>query len=349
MDLLVGCYTPDTGGHGPGVSTVRLDGATGELTVVAGLAVPSPSFLGAHPTRPVVYACHELPEGRVSALRRDDDGRLTQRSEHETGGAEPCHLAVSADGRMLYVANYGGGSLAAFRLDDDGQIVARTDLVRHERVGGPGPVADRQDAAHVHMAVPGPAIDLVSAVDLGTDRVVTYRVSGEGRLTETASSELPPGTGPRQLHALGDPAADGSRWTVLAGELDGRVHLAHQRADGLLRLVDSHPAVAEPVPSGVAVMPAQVLTGPDGTVQVSVRGADRVAVFRIDADRLVPVTDVPVGASWPRHMAAAGHRLVVAAERGDRLSTVDVAADGTLRPGVARLEIGNPACVLPLV
>ena len=113
----------------------------------------------------------------MTALALSDAGALSVLGEAETGGAHPCHLAVTPDGRFLLCANYTGGSLAVFSLSASGAIEARTALVQHT---GSGPDADRQEAAHVHMAVPSPDSTVVSAVDLGTDEIRSYTLSSDG-------------------------------------------------------------------------------------------------------------------------------------------------------------------------
>src|SRR4051795_6914350 len=105
--LFVGCYTGEKGGEGEGIALLRRDPATGVLTRLGVAArTPSPSFLAQHPTRPVLYAVNELDAGTVSAFAVAGDASLTPLAVQSTGGSAPCHLAVSADGHHLLVANY---------------------------------------------------------------------------------------------------------------------------------------------------------------------------------------------------------------------------------------------------
>jgi 6-phosphogluconolactonase (cycloisomerase 2 family) len=103
--VFVGCYTGDKGGEGDGITLLRRDPGTGVLTRL-GLAArtPSPSFLAQHPSLPVLYAVNELDQGTVAAFAVGADCTLTPLAVRSTGGADPCHLAVTADGRHLVVA-----------------------------------------------------------------------------------------------------------------------------------------------------------------------------------------------------------------------------------------------------
>ena len=66
---MIGCYTPETGGAGVGLTVAARTPGTGALRVVGEpTPTPAPSFVASHPTRPVVYAANELAEGTVSAF-----------------------------------------------------------------------------------------------------------------------------------------------------------------------------------------------------------------------------------------------------------------------------------------
>ena len=74
-----------------------------------------------------------------------------------TGGAEPCHLAVTPDGGHLFVANYGSGSIAVFPLDAAGAPGERSDLVtpRGARAGPGAPGAGAQPHGLARTRAPG--------------------------------------------------------------------------------------------------------------------------------------------------------------------------------------------------
>ncbi|NHO83259.1 lactonase family protein [Micromonospora sp. CMU55-4] len=335
----IGGYTAETGGRGEGVVAARRDRATGGLTPLGVVAVtPSPSFLARHPALPVLYACNELPDGRVGAFRVAPDGDLTPLGERPSGGAEPCHVAVAPDGRHLFVANYGGGSVAVFGLDAEGVPGERADLVRHE---GHGPDTDRQEHAHCHMVSPDPAGGALLAVDLGTDSVYRYDVdAGSGRLTPREPRvSTPPGTGPRHLARHPD-----GRRAWLVGELDATVTAYDLTPDGPRERarVDA---------SGRAghVQPSEVSVGPGGRfLYVGNRGVGTVAVFALDGEAPELVAEVDTGGEWPRHFAFAGEHLYVADERADmirifRVDPVSGVPEVTGEP----VPVASPTCFLP--
>jgi 6-phosphogluconolactonase (cycloisomerase 2 family) len=336
----IGGYTKESGGRAAGIEVARRDPASGALTPVGTAAVtPSPSFLARHPALPVVYAVNELAEGQVSAFRAAPDGQLDPLGVRPTGGAEPCHLAVAPDGRHLFVANYGGGSVAVFPLDPAGVPGERSDLVRHS---GHGADPERQDRPHCHMVSPDPSGDRLLVVDLGTDSVHRYELDpASGRLMPLLPTlRTPAGTGPRHLARHPD-----GRRCWLVGELDGTVTAYDRDADGALHRRHR----VEASERAGHVQPSEVALGPDGRfLYVGNRGVGTVAVFAVSAGAPELVAEVDTGGEWPRHFVLTGEHLYVADERADmiRIFRVDPVS-GVPSPVGEPVPVPSPTCVLP--
>lgn len=337
----LGCYTAASGGRGQGIMAARRDPDSGALTVLGTVAVtPSPSFLARHPALPVLYAVNEVADGSVGAWRMADDGDLSPLGSRSTGGESPCHVSVAPDGGRLFVANYGSGSVAAYPLDDAGVPGERTDLVRH---CGHGPDPGRQEGPHAHMVSPDPGDGSVLAVDLGTDTVYRYAVTGPGRLLATGREvRMAPGAGPRHLARH----PDGRRW-YLAGELDATVTAYEWAGDG----VREAGRTAASRRSG-HVQPSEIAVDAGGRyLYVANRGVGTLSVFEIDSGA-VPchVAEVETGGPWPRHFALIGEHLYVADERADLISAFVLDREtGVPTPvaGAARVAVPSPTCVLP--
>jgi 6-phosphogluconolactonase len=328
--ICVGSYTSETGGKGAGITTFWRDTGTGELTESGRLALVSPSWLTWHPRLPVLYAVNELPEGTVTAVSVSETAELTALNSLATGGADPCHLAVTPDGRHLLCANYTGGNLAVFSLAPDGLLGERTDLVAHE---GSGPDADRQEAAHVHMAVVSEDGSIVSAVDLGTDEIRSYTLSEDGRLTPLAVSALPPGTGPRQLVRR-----PGTGYAYVVGELSSTVLTVREEPPGAFTVEDVTSAIAAPGPRNL-VAHLEIV---GETMYVSNRGADCVTAFEFDGPLPRAVTDYPAN-GWPRHFTVLDGHCYAASQHDNELLAFSLA------PGAAvtRYPTGTPVFLLP--
>lgn len=72
--------------------------------------------LASHPARPLVYSSQAATE-QLLVYRYGPDGRMTfVRAVHNSGAKLPCWIAVTPDGRFLFTANAGNGTVSAFSL-----------------------------------------------------------------------------------------------------------------------------------------------------------------------------------------------------------------------------------------
>lgn len=328
--LVIGGYTPDTEGSGPGLTVARPH-ADGRLEAVAETTASGPSFVVAHPRLPLLYAVLERAGDGGLAVFADDPGddpdsaapRLL--AEHSSGGSLPCHLALDPEGEWLAIANYGDGTVTAYRLGADGMPEPGPLTFPNE---GRGPHPDRQEGPHAHQAVFGPG-GVLYVTDLGTDEV--RRFLPGMRPHPDGPVRLASGSGPRHfLHHDG-------HWYV-TGELDGtvRVYDGEWREAGVVRA------------SGAEGdnLPAHIALSADGRhLYVTNRGPDTVSVFEVDGPRLTMTAEVPSGGSWPRHFAIDGDRLYVANQRSDSVAVLAL-KDGLPGPAEQALEVGTPSCVL---
>lgn len=312
----LGTYTSWAGG-GTGLGLGSYDPATGRLRVTGVVPdVPNPSFV--IDAGRWVYAVNEKSDGEVTALAVGPDGVPKVIGSRSTGGADPCHLALHRG--FLLSANYSSGSVAVHPVLPGGGLGERTDLVVHT---GAGPDPDRQDGPHAHQVLADPKGEFVLAVDLGTDSVYSYRLSGDGKLTPAATARVHAGAGPRHLafHPSGKHA-------YIANELDSTIVVAGYDRGVLTpgQKVSTLPAGAPTTPRNY---PAEIVVSADGRfAYLSNRGHDSVAVFAVErggaALRLVEAT--PVGGKFPRHIAldASGRFLLAANQNSDTITTFEV-------------------------
>ncbi len=211
----VGAYTP----NGQGIYLFSMNPSTGVLTQVKVAAqVPSPSWLAIHPHGRYLYAVNEISNfngttsGSVSAFSINrTNGDLTFLNVVSSQGAGPAHLSVDPLGQFVFVANYGGGSIAVLPVQMDGSLGNFTDAQMdvgsvgptHATNAPPGSFAiSGHDAPHAHMIQADPAGKFVLHVDLGQDRIYSWLLNrNTGKLTPNnpAFVSVPPGDGPRHF------------------------------------------------------------------------------------------------------------------------------------------------------
>ncbi|WP_435102798.1 lactonase family protein [Halarchaeum sp. P4] len=337
-------FVCSTASDDAGVYGVRVDTDSAALSRTDALPVERPTHLAVHPDGGTLYAANRTDGGRVSAFDIDADaGAVSRVGDVDSGGAGPCYVSVDPAGRFVFAANYDGGTVAMCPLDGDGRPTDPTSVVEHD---GSGVVAGRQDAPHPHSVVPGPDGEFVYVPDLGTDRVVAYRVEDEHDAlvpVPKADAVLPDGAGPRHL-AFGP---DGDTAYVV-NELNATLTSLDVDARGHLTVRDH----ASTLPDGVDALASQcadVHVHPSGAwVYASTRGHDSIAVFDAhDPAALDRTATVPTGGAKPRDFALdpLGDLLLAANRDSDTLVPFRVDADdGTLERAGSACALPRPTC-----
>jgi 6-phosphogluconolactonase (cycloisomerase 2 family) len=315
---LAGAYTDDMDGESLGIAVLvsRVDGSLENR----GFAVrtPSPSYLLRDGN--TVYAAAE-GTGRVEAFAVENS-RLAHRGGATSGGRWPCHLALY-DGTLV-AANYGDGRLGVLSSSPLGLVATLAGEGQ-----GPDP---RQDGPHAHSTAR--VGDLVLSADLGADLIAVHRLQA-GNLARVGGLALPPATGPRDI--LVHPSG---RIFVL-GEL-ASVVVELQLVEGELSVV----AVAGIPDAAEADQAAALALSVDGRfVFTALRGSNRVATFDLSSG-LTPLGSATCGGAWPRHIAVDGACLHVANQLSSTVTTLAIAADGSLTPVGDAEPVASPTFLL---
>lgn len=350
IDVYVGTYTEaDRGGRGKGIHVYSMDETTGDLAPVHVLeGIANPHFLALHSSRPFMYSTNGGDTSAVSAFAIDErSGHVSVLNRQLSPGPGPTHLGVDPTGRLVVVANYAGGSVAAYPIEADGRLAPHSAFVVHQ--GQTGPRAGRQDKPHAHMAGFDPSGAFVLVCDLGLDRTFVYRVdAAAGTLTPTAQGSAPAhaGAGPRHLafHPNG-------RWVYVINELDGSIAVfAFDGQTGALRELQAISTL--PAGFGGENISAEVAVHPSGRfVYGSNRGHDSIALFRVDqaTGTLTALGHEPTQGGHPRHFALdpSGRFLYVANQDSDSIVVFRVDAESGLLSATGHVtRVGTPSCVV---
>ncbi|MFL9841667.1 lactonase family protein [Sphingomonas sp. ST-64] len=317
--LIAGTYASR---GGPGLVPMTAT-ANGWKAGAPAAAIRNASFGVMSPDRRTRYLLDEQADGALGVY----DGSLALRGSFSTRGADPCHAALSPDGRILAVANYSSGSIALWRIDrDTGLPIGEAQSVAHS---GSGPDPRRQAAPHAHWVGFASGEPLLHAVDLGADAIFAHRVDAmTGRVMGTATAyHAQPGSGPR--HLAWHPTLP---MAYLLAELANTVTVLHADRDG--SFIEG--ATLSTLPAGFegASSAAHIAVNRAGTrLYLSNRGHDSIAVFAIARDGgLTLLQHVGCGGHWPRLFLLREQRgeLLVANERSGNIAVLRILPDGRL-------------------
>jgi 6-phosphogluconolactonase len=342
--VYIGTYTSKDGSKG--IYRSKLDGTTGKLSEPEVAAeMESPSFLAVHPTKKVLYAVGEgggKDGGPVVAFSLDPKtGGLTKQNELLSGGSGPCHVAVDKAGKHAVVANYGGGSCAAFSLKDDGSLNARTAFVQHK---GSSADKSRQEAPHAHCGTFDATGKYALVVDLGLDQVLVYGLDGQtGTLHIAHAVKMPDGTGPR--HIALTPSND---LAYVCGELNSTVNVVKlDLAKSTSEVIQSLSTLPHPVKGNST---AECILHPSGKfVYVSNRGHNSIAVFKVGDDhKLTAAGHITGDIKIPRNFNVdpSGKWMLIASQDGDKVGVYEIdLSTGLAKETASSIKVSRPVCV----
>ncbi len=348
-DFLVyfGTYTSGES-ESKGIYAYRFDAADGKLSSL-GLAAETqnPSFLAIHPNRRFLYSVSELSgAGAVSAFKINKmTGKLELLNTVSAKGGGPCHLNVDRTGKMLVVANYGGGSVTAFPVQSGGRLGEASSFIEHQ---GASVNPERQKGPHAHSVNFSLDNRFVVAADLGLDKLFVYRADPKKATIEENDppfAKVKPGSGPR--HFTFHPSG---RYAYVINELFSTVTAF--RYDSERGAMDEVQTIAT-LPEGFEEenFTAEIRIHPSGKfLYGSNRGHDSIAVFSIDqaAGKLTALERVSTRGQTPRNFEIdPSGKFLFAANQGTGnvvVFKIDPAT-GRLSPAGEPLKIPSPVCV----
>ena len=341
MKLFIGTYTHDVFGQhptgSPGILTARLDEETGALTLTGAAPCRNPSFLALSPRGDRLAAAEEMKrDGALHLFEIGPGGSLRPLARQPLEGMECCFLEFSPAGNFLTAAHYGSGEAFAWAVGPHGfggRVFSHVDE-------GCGPVADRQERAHVHSVRLLPALRAAVVCDLGNDTVSFYRYGEDGSMEPHAIPLIhtPGGTGPR--HSEFTP--DGSRLYV-TGELSNEV-LFYALENGAYVLRQRVSTLPEDF-TGFNTAADLHFDG-RGRLIASNRGHHSLVTYDLSPDgRLENPRWVGTGRT-PRQFAVAGKWLLCACQDSGEVQVFDLGEEGPAGP-VSRLAAPGAVCVVP--
>ena len=340
-----------TGAKSKGIYCWRMT-EDGKLTRV-GLAAETanPTYLAVHPSQKFLYAIGEISDfkgqkvGAVTAYAIDTaTGKLTLLNQQSSGGPGPCHLDVDRAGKVVLVANYGGGSVQALPIKEDGSLGEPGTFVQHK---GAGDYEKR--APRGHAIVVDPTQRFAVACDLGLDQVLVYKLdAANAKLTphNPPFATLAPGSGPRHLAFR----PDGKFAYVINETLLTMTAFAWDGARGELKEVQTISTLPGAKEKGFST--AEVYVHPSGKfVYGSNRGHDSIVVYASDekTGKLTLVEHQSTQGRTPRHFAIhpSGNFLLAENQSTDNVVVFRIDPQtGKLTATGEKIEVGSPVCAV---
>jgi len=345
-DLVIGTYTNKD--KTSGIHVYAFNSKTGEFSFKSKAQnIPNPSYLAVTADKKNLYSVSEAGGGSGSIYAYSFDapsGKLTLLNSVSSGGDGPCYVSVDDKKKHVFVGNYGGGSLTAVRLNEDGSLSSDSQTIQDV---GSSVYKPNQDKPHVHAAVISPDGHYLLVPDLGIDKVNIYAIEeGKAKSLTPASqpfASIKPGGGPRHITFSPD-----GKYAYLVQELDAMV-TAFTYNKGKLEAIQSITMLPEGFTGKVGA--ADIHTSPDGKfLYASNRGeANDIAIYAIGKDgKLTYAGRQSSLGSAPRNFAIdpSGNFLLAANQNSDDIFLFKRdQKTGLLSPTGAKITVSMPVCL----
>jgi len=264
--MLVGTYTD---GSSKGIYSYRFNQQTGECEILDSLSLKHPSFLTFSPDKRLIYTATHVDQATLNIIRLNQrNGGLQLLNSSPVLGADPCYVATN--GKVVLTANYTGGSMSVFKLNQQGE---KADLdVRFLGATG-GPDMTRQDVPHVHCACFTPDGKYALATDFSADRILSYLVKGQEVIANGVAAKVSADSGPRHITF-----SPNGRFAYVMSELSGKV-TAFRYHEGRLETLQEIVSDSVGARGG-----ADIHLSPDGKFLYSSNRlkAEGIAIFSVD-------------------------------------------------------------------
>lgn len=335
-----------TGGkNAKGIYRATLNTETGKLTEpVVAAEIGNPGFVTLNAEKTRLYSLCSIDGGSVAAFSIAEDKSLTLINTRPIGDGGASHLSLDRSGRILFTAQYGAGSVAAFPVGEDGSIGERKALIKHS---GSGPDKTRQEGPHPHSVFVSPDNRFLLVPDLGIDRIVIYEIDhASATLKEHGFGTAVPGGGPRHLKF----SSDGTKVYVL-NEMGMSLTVFDWDAEAgtmtAFQTIDTLPKELWEIPNKAA----EVRVHPTGKfVFASNRGHDTITAFSVNekSGQLTFVEREPIRGAYPRNFNVdpTGQWLIAAGRASNTLAIFKIDQEtGGLLFTTDVLNVPSPICL----
>jgi 6-phosphogluconolactonase len=341
--LVAGCFS-ETGEKG--LVVYNFDTEKGTLNEFSkSNAGANPSYFCFSEKQKLIYSINEVSTfrdvkgGGLTTLKYSENFENIEKvNEMPVPNGGPCFISVTPDEKYLFVANYGGGSVAVVKLDAQGIPERITDTVIFSGSG--------EKVSHAHMIASDLRGDRIYVTDLGLDRIMIYSLEEtSGRLIPFSNDGilLPEGTGPR--HFVFN--STGSRMYVV-GELNSTISVFQtDKNQGLIPL-----QIVSSLREGFTGKnsAADIHIGKSGEfLYCTNRGENTIATFKIVPEgQLSRVDNVDCGGNWPRNFVIdpSGKYILAGNQKSDNIAVFRIdRTTGLPSKTDLSFNLPTPACL----
>ncbi len=299
----------------------------------------APSYLAIDKVNNRLFAVEEtvFPDSDIGAsVAMLDLGTMEKSPSHKVNGEYPCHILYDNAREMVYVSNYGTGSVSTFTTSPSPTQLTLADITT---ISGNSIDPERQTSAHTHYTCLDVNDYSLWAVDLGVDKIKNYSVISN-KLSANIDKDITvtAGCGPR--HIVFGKHEHNTDYMYVACELSNEILVFNTQTKQLLQQISTL------MDKSIASSCAAIKLSPDGNyLFVSNRGDDSIAHYKILDNGLLKLIDIiPCMGKSPRDIAVCDNIILVANQHSDTITIFTKQGEKWLFSG-KEIHCPQPSCI----
>ncbi|WP_350293496.1 lactonase family protein [uncultured Croceitalea sp.] len=329
--LFIGTYTD---GSSEGIYTLQFNPETGTLDSLELKAkLPNPSFLAISKDKKNLFAVQETADfdslgGGITSFSLQND-ELKILNSKGSGGAHPCHVAVSSNNQIA-VSNYTGGNLAIFDLGEDGSLAERQ-LIEHN--------VDTLKTAHVHKAHFNE--DGLFVADLGLSALKRYDKQPYGWVPAHQNTiEMGQGAGSRHFVF-----SENKAYLYVLNELNATIVVLKRDDEGSYNIIQTAATNDDPK------WCADIHLSSDGKfLYSSNRGKNTIVIYTVDAENgeITFVGNESTRGNSPRNFTIdpTGKFVLAGNQKSDNITVFRRDAEKGTLEFLKEYKVPSPVCLV---
>ncbi len=341
VKFYVGAYTS---AGAEGIYLCSFSPETGDIKLERSFnGIENPSFVKLSPNKNFLYSVSEAGDkgSFIYSYKVEGNFDLTLLNKQSSNGNGPCHVDVSADGKFVATATYGGGTTSLYPVSKNGSLQEASSVNVNK---GTSINEKRQNKPHAHSVKFSPYNNQVYSADLGTDHLDIYKLeNGELKKSNPSFVKLPAGAGPR--HFDFHPKKE---LIYVINELNSSISALRKGSSGweVAQNISTLPKDF----TGVSYC-ADIHVSKNGNfVYASNRGHNSIAVFSVSKrdQKLKSTGTVSVEGNWPRNfgLIPGGKWMLVANQKSNDITVFKInSKTGIPEFTGKKLSLPSPVCI----
>ena len=331
----VGTYT-DKESEGIYKYLITADGRLKKIGLVA--KCKNPAFLAKSADNKYLLAVNEINNDGYGAIESYlvKNDTLLLINQKSSGGAYPCFVTINND-RFVLVANYNGGNIGLFRLNNKGKLSSILYVEKHLKTN--------EKIPHTHSAWFEPFDNSVITIDKGRNELwFSHLDTSQQKLVHRQTLEMDLGSGPRHLviHPNG-------RWIYVLNELNNSITFVKKLDNG--KYIKEKSFSTLPIGYTAKSICADIKITSNGKfIYATNRVHNSIAIFEVDSDsgELNLLGLQPTFGDFPRNISLSPDEnyLIVANRNSNNIASFKRNKISGMLKIVDKIEVPTPACIV---